>query len=106
MLMRNIKILDKQKEIEKLSAHIDAEERKLKAARKAFEEDSQKFNTFVFETRQVSDRMEEQFKNTRDQVRALDDEIELMKVKIEDVNAEIIYKGREVRKNEKYMNFI
>ena len=38
--MRNIKILDKQKEIEKLSAHIDAEERKLKAARKAFEEDS------------------------------------------------------------------
>ena len=35
------------------------EEQRLKVAKKAFEEDTQRFNTFLFEARQVGDRLEE-----------------------------------------------
>ena len=43
---------------------INGEERKLGEAKKAFQEDTQRFNTFIFEAKQVGDKLEEQFKET------------------------------------------
>lgn len=75
MLYHNISILDKQQEVEKLKAMINDEERKLGDAKKAFQEDTQRFNTFLFEAKQVGDKLEEQFKETNKNKRSLDDEI-------------------------------
>ena len=73
MLHHNIAILDKEREVAKLNSLIGDEEKKLHAAKKAFEEDTQRFNTFLFEAKQVGDRLEEQFKETNDNKRALED---------------------------------
>ena len=43
--------------------------------------------------------MEEKFKNTSDKSRALDDQIEFIKVKLEDLDAESIFKTKEIKKN-------
>ena len=51
MLYHNISILDKQQEVEKLKAMINDEERKLGDAKKAFQEDTQRFNTLLFEAK-------------------------------------------------------
>jgi hypothetical protein len=51
MLQHNISILDKQQEVEKLRGMITDEEKKLIDAKKAFEEDTQRFNTFLFEAK-------------------------------------------------------
>lgn len=59
VLYHNISILDKEQEVEKLQEMIDEEEKKLGDARKAFQEDTQRFNTFLFEAKQVGDRLEE-----------------------------------------------
>jgi len=75
MLHHNISILDKEREVAKLNSLIGDEEKKLKEAKKAFEEDTQRFNTFLFEAKQVGDRLEEQFKETNDNKRALEDEV-------------------------------
>jgi len=75
MLHHNISILDKEREVAKLNSLIGDEEKKLHAAKKAFEEDTQRFNTFLFEAKQVGDRLEEQFKETNDNKRALEDEV-------------------------------
>ena len=75
MLHHNIAILDKEREVAKLNSLIGDEEKKLHAAKKAFEEDTQRFNTFLFEAKQVGDRLEEQFKETNDNKRALEDEV-------------------------------
>ena len=50
----------------------------------------------MFETAEVGDRMEELFKKTRHENEALDDQIESLNMKIEDVDAEIVFKGHEV----------
>ena len=60
----NISILDKQQEVDKLRTMIDEEERKLNIAKKSFQEDTQRFNTYLFETKQIGDKLEEQFKDT------------------------------------------
>jgi chromosome segregation ATPase len=75
MLHHNIAILDKEREVAKLNSLIGDEEKKLHAAKKAFEEDTQRFNTFLFEAKQVGDRLEEQFKETNDNKRALEDQV-------------------------------
>ena len=54
---------------------IQDEAQKLNVARKAFEEDTQRFNTFLFEARQVGDRLEEQFKEKNEERRGLDQQI-------------------------------
>lgn len=59
MLQFNVSILDKQQQVEQLREMIRDEEQKLNVAKKAFEEDTQRFNTFLFEARQVGDRLEE-----------------------------------------------
>ena len=58
MLQHNISILDKQQEGEKLRGMINDEEKKLQDAKKAFEEDTQRFNTFLFEAKQVGDKLD------------------------------------------------
>lgn len=65
--------MDKQQEVEKLRGMINDEEKKLQDAKKAFEEDTQRFNTFLFEAKQVGDKLEEQFKETNEVKRSLDD---------------------------------
>jgi len=75
MLHHNIAILHKEREVAKLNSLIGDEEKKLHAAKKAFEEDTQRFNTFLFEAKQVGDRLEEQFKETNDNKRALEDQV-------------------------------
>jgi hypothetical protein len=49
MLHKNITILDKKQEISKLKNMIIAEEEKLEVARQTFQEDTQRFNTFLYE---------------------------------------------------------
>ena len=75
MLHHNIAILDKEKEVAKLNSLIGDEEKKLQSAKKAFEEDTQRFNTFLFEAKQVGDRLEEQFKETNDNKRSLEEQV-------------------------------
>lgn len=78
---------------------INDEEKKLQDAKKAFEEDTQRFNTFLFEAKQVGDKLEEQFKETNEVKRSLDDQIQKLKTKIEDVEAEINYNKEENTKS-------
>lgn len=85
---------------------IDEEEKKLGDARKAFQEDTQRFNTFLFEAKQVGDRLEEQFKESNDRKRKLDDKILHLSSRIEDVEAEINYNDTETDKNKEYMGFL
>jgi uncharacterized coiled-coil protein SlyX len=54
---------------------IQTEEIKLWEAKKAFQEDTQRFNTFLFEAKQVGDKLQEQFKETNQNKKALEDEI-------------------------------
>lgn len=106
MLQHNISILDKEREVAKLRGMIGDEEKKLSAAKKAFEEDTQRFNTFLFEAKQVGDRLEEQFKETNDSKRSLDDQVQGLRSAIEDVDAEISYNHEECLKNQQYMKFL
>ena len=78
---------------------IHDEEKKLGDAKKAFEEDTQRFNTFLFEAKQVGDKLEEQFKETNDSKKALDDQIRKLQTGIEDVEAEISYNKDENAKS-------
>lgn len=50
MLRLNLGIVNKQHEVLKLKDMIDAEEYKLKSAREAFQEETSRFNTFLFES--------------------------------------------------------
>lgn len=52
MLMANIGIMHKQDEVIKLKEMIHQEELKLESARIAFQEDTQRFNTFLFQSQQ------------------------------------------------------
>ena len=106
MLHHNISILDKEREVAKLKGMINDEEKKLNEAKKAFEEDTQRFNTFLFEAKQVGDRLEEQFKETNDHKRSLDDEVLALKSQIEDVEADISWNREECAKNQEYMKFL
>ena len=106
MLHHNISILDKEREVAKLKGMINDEEKKLNEAKKAFEEDTQRFNTFLFEAKQVGDRLEEQFKETNDHKRSLDDEVLALKSQIEDVEADISWNREECVKNQDYMKFL
>ena len=103
MLHHNISILDKEREVSKLRGMINDEEKKLNEAKKAFEEDTQRFNTFLFEAKQVGDRLEEQFKETNDHKRSLDDQVLALKSQIEDVEADISWNREECAKNQEYM---
>jgi len=98
MLHHNISILDKQQEVEKLRDMILDEEQRLKVAKKAFEEDTQRFNTFLFEARQVGDRLEEQYRETHEKRRGLDQQILELKTKTEDIDAEIEFRREECEK--------
>ena len=106
MLQHNVSILDKKQQIESLRDMIHDEETKLTVARQAFEEDTQRFNTFLFEARQVGDRLEEQFKEKNEERRGLDQQIVELKNKTEDVDAEIEYKEEELQKYKENMTFL
>jgi hypothetical protein len=106
MLHHNISILDKEREVAKLRGMINDEEKKLGEAKKAFEEDTQRFNTFLFEAKQVGDRLEEQFKETNDHKRSLDDQVLGLRGEIEDVEADISWNREECAKNQEYMKFL
>lgn len=96
MLQHNVSILDKKQQIDSLRDMIHDEETKLTVARQAFEEDTQRFNTFLFEARQVGDRLEEQYKEKNEERRGLDQQIVDVKNRTEDVDAEIEYKEEEL----------
>ena len=102
MLQHNISILDKEQEVEKLKGMIQEEEKKLALAKKAFQEDSQRFSTFLFEAKQVGDRLEEQFKDSNDHKKLLEEQILTLQSKIEDTDAEIAHREEECNKNKKY----
>lgn len=98
MLQFNVSILDKQQQVEQLRDMIKDEEQKLNVAKQAFEEDTQRFNTFLFEARQVGDRLEEQYKEKDEESRGLDMQIVDLRTKIEDVDAETQFKEEECAK--------
>ena len=106
MLQHNVSILDKKQQIDSLRDMIHDEETKLTVARQAFEEDTQRFNTFLFEARQVGDRLEEQYKEKNEERRGLDQQIVDVKNRTEDVDAEIEYKEEELQKYKENMTFL
>ena len=106
MLQHNVSILDKKQQIDSLRDMIHDEETKLTVARQAFEEDTQRFNTFLFEARQVGDRLEEQYKEKNEERRGLDQQIVDLKNRTEDVDAEIEYKEEELQKYKENMTFL
>lgn len=106
MLQFNVSILDKQQQVDQLREMIRDEEQKLNVAKKAFEEDTQRFNTFLFEARQVGDRLEEQFKEKNEESRGLEMQAVELKTKIEDVDAEIQFKEEECAKYKQNMEFL
>ena len=65
------------------------EESKLAKAKAAFKEDSQRFQTYLFQTKQDNERIEEQFKDAHRRKRELEDEESKLRARIEAVDAEI-----------------
>ena len=57
MLRSNIVMLEHQNEVKKLKELIDDEETKLEDAQESFKEDTQRFQTFVFESKNVAEKL-------------------------------------------------
>ena len=106
MLQLNIGIMNKQHEILKLKDMIQDEEQKLNSARQAFTEETQRFNTFLFESRQVTERLEQQNKDAGELKQSLDNQIKALRLKHEDIEAEISFTTGEHDKNIEYMHFL
>jgi phosphate uptake regulator len=91
--------MNRQHEVMKLKEMIYEEEFKLKSARSAFQEETQRFNTLLFESQQVSEKLESQNKECAETKNKLDKHIRNLKTKIEDKQADINFKSEE---NDKY----
>ena len=74
MLRSNVAMMEHQDDVAKLRAMIEDEEIKLAKAKDAFKEDSARFQTFLFETKQVNDKIEEQYKDVNKQKKKLEEE--------------------------------
>ena len=59
ILKVNVGLMENQEDVDKLKAMIVDEESKLAKAKTAFKEDSQRFQTYLFQTKQDNERIEE-----------------------------------------------
>lgn len=89
MLRLNVGIVNRKHEIVKLEDMIDEEEKKLNSAREAFYEETGKFNTFMFESKQITMKLEQQAKEAHEHKQKLAMQIAALNAKIEGLDTEL-----------------
>lgn len=99
-------MLEHQEEISKLQLMITDEETKLEKAKMAFKEDSQRFQTFLFESKQVTEKLDEQFKEANKEKRKLEEEESRLRNMIDNVTTDIQFIEKESEKFKTQLEFL
>ena len=106
ILKVNVGLMENQEDVDKLKAMIVDEESKLAKAKTAFKEDSQRFQTYLFQTKQDNERIEEQFKDANRRKKELEAEESKLRARIEHITAEINTTEKNGQLSEDHLHFL